>query len=168
MSNVAEQRSGLPALDPYAQFSASFKAALAAVRRLRGRETQRPGELSYAQYGLLFGLAQGGALPARDLADAAELSPATVAQMLEGLERAGLVKRERSDRDKRLVLTSLTQRGSEIVERRREQLEPRWRAALAGFGDEDLLTAAAILDRLREMFDELALAAEGDQLVEQA
>ena len=154
-------------LDPYAQVGASFKAAMAAVRRLRGRETHRPGELSYAQYSLLFGLAQGGALPARDLAYAADLSPATVAQMLDGLERAGLVQRKRSDRDKRLVLTSLTERGSEVVERRREQLEPRWRAALAGFGDEDLLTAAAILDRLREMFDQLALAAEEDQLVEQ-
>jgi len=154
-------------LDAYAQFGASFKAAMAAVRRLRGRETHRPGELSYAQYSLLFGLAQGGALPARDLAYAADLSPATVAQMLDGLERAGLVQRKRSDRDKRLVLTSLTERGSEVVERRREQLEPRWRAALAGFGDEDLLTAAAILDRLREMFDQLALAAEEDQLVEQ-
>jgi DNA-binding MarR family transcriptional regulator len=157
-----------PAVDAYAQFGASFKAAMAAVRKLRGRETHRPGDLSYAQYSLLFGLAQGGALPARDLAYAADLSPATVAQMLEGLERAGLVGRVRSDQDKRLVLTSLTKRGREVVERRREQLEPRWRAALAGFGDEDLLTAAAILDRLREMFDQLAVAAEGDQLVDQA
>jgi DNA-binding MarR family transcriptional regulator len=157
-----------PAVDAYEQFGISFKAAMAAVRRLRGRETHRPGELSYAPYSLLFGLAHGGALPARDLAYAADLSPATVAQMLEGLERAGLVERVRSDQDKRLVLTSLTAHGREVVQRRREQLEPRWRAALAGFGDEDLMTAAAILDRLREMFDQLALAAEGDQLIDQA
>jgi DNA-binding MarR family transcriptional regulator len=168
VSKVAEQRSGLPAVDAYQQFGVSFKAAMAAVRRLRGRETHRPGELSYAQYSLLFGLAQGGALPARDLAYAADLSPATVAQMLEGLERAGLVERARSDEDKRLVLTSLTAHGREVVERRRKQLEPRWRAALAGFGDEDLLTAAAILDRFRDMFDQLALAPEGDQVVDQA
>lgn len=167
MRNVAEQRSE-PALDAHERFGGSFKAAMAAVRRLRGRETHRPGELSYAQYSLLFGLAHGGALPARDLAYAADLSPATVTQMLEGLERAGLVERVRSDQDKRLVLTSLTTHGREVVERRREQLEPRWRAALAGFGDQDLLTAAAILDRLREMFDELAVAAEGDQLLDQA
>ena len=38
----------------------SFRAAMAAVRRLRGRETHRPGELSFAQYSLLFGLARGG------------------------------------------------------------------------------------------------------------
>ena len=38
------------------QLGHSFKTAMAAVRRLRGRETHRPGELSYAQYALLFGL----------------------------------------------------------------------------------------------------------------
>jgi DNA-binding MarR family transcriptional regulator len=165
VSSVAEQRSDVSALDAHEQLRHSFKAVTAAVRRLRGRETHRHDDLSYAQYGLLFGLAQGGALSARDLAFVADLSAATVAQMLEGLERAGLVHRVRSRQDKRLVLTSLTARGREIVERRRQELEPRWRAALAGFSDQDLLTAAAVLDRLREMFDELA---ERDQLVDQA
>ncbi|MFZ0970836.1 MAG: hypothetical protein WAN22_01340, partial [Solirubrobacteraceae bacterium] len=32
----------------------SFKRAMASVRRLRGRETHRPGELTDAQYSLLF------------------------------------------------------------------------------------------------------------------
>ena len=157
-----------PTLDAYERLAVSFKAVTAALRRLRGRETHRPGELSYAQYGLLFGLAQGGALPARDLAYVADLSPATVTQMLDGLERAGLVERVRSDSDKRVVLTSLTERGREIVERRRQQLEPRWRAALADFSEDDLLNAAAILDRLREMFEELALGTNGDEPVDQA
>jgi DNA-binding MarR family transcriptional regulator len=151
-------------LEPHERFGVSFKAAMAAVRRLRGRETHRPGELSYAQYSLLFTLAQGGELPARDLAYAADLSPATVTQMLDSLERAGLVQRARSGQDKRLVLTSLTGRGAEVIERRREEIEPRWRAALDGFSDRDLLTAAAVLDRLREMFDELA---DRDQPVDQ-
>ena len=38
------------------------RASMAAVRRLRGRETHRPGELSFAQYSLLFGLATSGEL----------------------------------------------------------------------------------------------------------
>jgi hypothetical protein len=41
-----------------AQLGRSFKGAMAAVRRLRGRETRHPGELSDAQYGLLFGLCE--------------------------------------------------------------------------------------------------------------
>ena len=128
----------------------------AALRRLRGRETQRPGELSYAQYSLMFGLAETDALPAGELACAADLSPATVTQMLDGLASAGLVHRVRSERDKRVVLVSLTDRGRRLVGARRALFEPRWQAALAGFTDDELRTAAAVLERLREMFDELA------------
>jgi DNA-binding MarR family transcriptional regulator len=141
---------------PYEEFGLAFKAAMGAVRRLRGRETHRPGDLSYAQYGLLFGLAQGGALPARELADVADLSPPTVTEMLETLSRAGLVERERSEDDKRVVLTSLTDQGQQVVDERRAVLDVRWRAALADFSDEDLQTAAAMLDRIRELFDDLA------------
>jgi DNA-binding MarR family transcriptional regulator len=155
-------------LDPFDQFGRSFKAATAALRRLRGRETHRPGELSYAQYGLLFGLARGGALPAGELAIAADLSPASVTQMLDSLERAGLVQRVRSAQDKRVVLTSLTDRGCTVVEHRRKQIEPRWRAALEGVSDDELLTAAAVLDRVRELFDDLALDPERNQPVHQA
>ena len=97
------------------QLGRSFKGAMAAVRRLRGRETHRPGELSFAQYSLLFGLGEAGELSVRELALAADLAPATVTQMLDSLEAAGLVERVRSQRDRRVVLISLTERGAELV-----------------------------------------------------
>jgi DNA-binding MarR family transcriptional regulator len=134
----------------------AFKSVLAAQRRLRGRETHRPGELSYAQYGLLFGLHFGAPMSLRELALAADVSPATAAQMLEGLAESGLVERTRSKDDKRIVLTSLTDRGRALIDERRARYEPRWRAALSEFSDEDLLVAAGVFDALREMFDELA------------
>jgi hypothetical protein len=37
--------------------------------------------------------------------------------------------------------------------------EPRWRAALSQFSEDELLSAARVLDALRGMFDDLA---EGD------
>lgn len=147
MSLTAEQ------LDAQEQVGRSFKTAMASMRRLRGRETHHPGELSYAQYGLLFGLAESGKLSARELACAADLAPATVTQMLDGLAAAGLVHRVRSERDKRVVLTSLTERGEALVGERRARFEPRWRAALAEFSDEQLCVAADVLDRLAAMFD---------------
>ena len=138
------------------QLGRSFKRAMAAVRRLRGRETHRPGELSFAQYGLLFGLADGGELSVRELALSADLSPATVTQMLDSLEASGLVERVRSQRDRRVVMISLTGRGAALVAERRARFEPLWRAALAEFGENDLLAAAAVLDRLGEMFYDVA------------
>jgi DNA-binding MarR family transcriptional regulator len=139
--------------DAFTHVGLSFKRVMVAFRRLRGRETHRPGELSYAQFGLLGALADGDALPTGELALAADLSPATVTEMLEALTTAGLVARARSQQDKRIVLTSLTERGRALVAERHARWEPRWRAALAGFSDTDLLTAAAVLDRVAEMLD---------------
>ncbi len=142
--------------DPLTQVGESFKAAMGAVRRLRGRETRHAGKLSYAQYSLLFGLAAKPQLQASQLAAVADLAPATVTEMLDHLETDGLVARVRSDQDKRVVLVSLTRRGRALVQQRRAQLERRWREALAEFDDEQLRSAAMVLDRLRELFDELA------------
>jgi MarR family transcriptional regulator, organic hydroperoxide resistance regulator len=154
-TNPVGSTSGDAGLNPFAEIGRAFKAAMASVRRLRGRETQRPGELSHAQYSLLFGLADGTARSASDLAQLADLSPATVTQMLEHLVATGLVIRVRSDTDRRVVLTSLTERGRSVVEDQRARIEPRWRAALSEFSDQELMTAAAVLDRLSTLFDEL-------------
>ena len=141
----------------YEQLARSFKGAMAAVRRMRGRESHRSGELSDAQYSLLFCLRAQDAMPTSELAELAELSPASTTEMLDGLVAAGLVMRERSERDRRVVLTSLTERGNELVEARRARYEPRWRAALDEFTEEELVVAATVLDRLRVLFDEIAI-----------
>jgi DNA-binding MarR family transcriptional regulator len=134
----------------------AFKATQAAIRRMRGREAHHPGELSYAQYGLLFALCDGEAKSSRALALAADISPATAAEMLDGLAASGLVQRTRSLQDKRIVLTSLTARGKAVVDERRAQYEPRWRAATANFNQDELQTAARVLEALGQMFDEFA------------
>lgn len=136
------------------ELGASLKAMLAAVRRLRGRESRRHDELSNAQYGLLFGLRDQRELSSSELADLADLSPATTAEMLDSLAAAGLVNRTRSERDRRVVLTSLTVHGQELLEARHARFEPRWRAALSSFSDQELRTTAAVLDSLRKMLDE--------------
>ena len=140
------------------EFGSAFKRAMGAVRRLRGRDTHRAGELSYAQFGLLFGLGAGGEMSASEVANCAGVSPATATQMLDGLAAAGLIERRRSEADRRSVLVSLTPHGSEVVAARRERYQGRWNEALEEFAAEELRTAAAVLERIRAMFDELAEA----------
>jgi DNA-binding MarR family transcriptional regulator len=139
-----------------AELGRAFKGLMAAVRRLRGRETRQHGGLSDAQYGLLFGLREHQQLASGELAGLADLSAASAAEMLEGLAAAGLVKRVRSERDRRVVLTSLTERGHALVQERHAKYAPRWNAALSEFSDRELRTAAAVLDRLRGVFDDTA------------
>jgi DNA-binding MarR family transcriptional regulator len=153
--SVAAERERASALD---ELGDAFKRALGAVRRLRGRDTHRLGGLSYAQAVLLFKLSERDKLPARELACAADLSPATVTEMLDALAAAGLVERERSEHDKRIVLSSLTERGSGLVGEYKLMWEARWREALAEFDDDQLRTAASVLTRLQEMFDSAVTA----------
>jgi DNA-binding MarR family transcriptional regulator len=139
--------------DPQTALGHAFKAAMISVRRLRGRETRRPDGLSYAQYSLLFSLAEHAELPASQLAALADLAPGTATEMLDHLEDHGLVARTRSDRDKRVVLISLTRRGGELVAARRERFEARWQEALVGFSADELRITAAVLARLSQLFD---------------
>jgi DNA-binding MarR family transcriptional regulator len=133
----------------------SFKRATGAARRLRGRDTHRPGALSHAQYQVLFELLRGGELPAGELAAEADVSPASMTQMLDRLADAGLVERVRSETDRRVVGARLTEAGRAVCEERRAALEPLWREMLAGFTASELQTAAAVLDRLAAFFERL-------------
>lgn len=144
------------------EFGAAFKRAMGAVRRLRGRDTHRAGELSYAQFGLLFGLAHGGEMSASEVAFCADVAPATATQMLDSLAAAGLIGRRRSEADRRSVLVSLTPRGTEVVAARRARYQGRWDEALGKFSAAELCTASDVLDSVRAMFDELACDVESD------
>jgi DNA-binding MarR family transcriptional regulator len=65
------------------------------------------------------------------------------------------VERVRSEEDRRVVGARLTAAGQAMCEERRAEFEPLWREALAGFTAAELQTAAAVLDRLTELFDHL-------------
>jgi DNA-binding MarR family transcriptional regulator len=160
MSATSDKVTPAPAHDVAARPAAqelgqAFKSCLSAVRRLRGRENRAHGELSDAQYGLLFSLVDHQSLPTSELACLANLSPATATGMLDGLAAAGLVSRVRSERDRRVVLTSLTAHGRALVDARHAQFAPRFAAALAEFSDDELRTATAVFSRLGAMFDEI-------------
>lgn len=157
-----EHEGAAPTREAADQFGRAFKGCVGAMRRLRGRENRSHDGLSDAQYGLLFHLREHDALPTSELAALADLSPATATGMLDALAADDLVTRVRSERDRRVVLTSLTQRGRDLVAARHARFAPRWAAAMAEFSDDELRTAAAVLDRVRTMFDDIKPGAEGD------
>jgi DNA-binding MarR family transcriptional regulator len=68
----------------------------------------------------------------------------------------GLVERTRSQRDRRVVTCALTAPGRRLLTERRAHLEHCWQAELWEFSIEDLTTAAAVIDRLRALYDNLS------------
>jgi DNA-binding MarR family transcriptional regulator len=135
----------------------SFKRVFRTLRRLRGRDTHLTGnDVSHAQFELLIELYERGPLPAGELATAAQLTPATVTQMLDHLASSGHVERTRSDADRRIVVTCLTDLGRRKVQDKHSLWQTRWQQALSGLSSEELRVATQVLDRLGAMFDESA------------
>lgn len=133
----------------------AFRRLFRAVSRMRGRDTHLAGgELSHAQFELLIELDERGELSVGELALAAQITPATVTQMLEPLAESGYVERTRSEADRRVVRASLTDRGRQRVAAKRAAWKERWERALADISPRELKAATRVLERLADMFDE--------------
>jgi DNA-binding MarR family transcriptional regulator len=137
------------------ELAKAFKRVFRNLRRLRGRDTHLGcGEVSHAQFELLIELYERGPLSAGELAGAAQLTPATVTQMLDHLSSSGHVERTRSEVDRRIVVSSLTALGRRKVQRKRALWQERWEHALADLDSEHLQMATLVLDRLTAIFDD--------------
>jgi len=130
----------------------SLRGLLAAAASRRGRDTRRTGELSFAQIRLAARLHEQGAMTGMRLAEAAHLSPSAASEMLDGLERAGVVCRATAEADRRSRVFSLSPEGARVVEEKLRGFRAEVAEALAGCTDAELAAAARVIDRLTEMF----------------
>lgn len=134
----------------------AFRRVFRSLRRLRGRDTHLIGsEVSHAQMELLIELSEQGPLSAGDLAAAAQLTPATVTQMLDHLAASGHVERTRSESDRRVVVSCLTAEGERKVRAKRAIWQERWESILADVDAEDLRITANVLERLNAVFEDV-------------
>jgi DNA-binding MarR family transcriptional regulator len=132
--------------------------AHAATTRLLSAELQADHGLTLNDFEALYVLsrAEGGRLKRVELAHLLLLSPSGITRLLEGLERAGLVRRTTCPTDLRVAYAELTPEG-------RERLEA---ASCAHVGSIRELMEAHFsgdeLDELGEMLGRLPGVAEGD------
>jgi DNA-binding MarR family transcriptional regulator len=167
MSQGATQ---LPARDSRQEWEAelldlgkAFRRVFRSLRRLRGRDTHLIGsEVSHAQMELLIELSEQGPLSAGDLAAAAQLTPATVTQMLDHLAASGHVERTRSKSDRRVVVSRLTSEGERKVSAKRTIWQERWESILADVDAEDLRITTNVLERLNAVFEDVPNTSDCD------
>ena len=133
----------------------AFGALLVAQRRLRGRDARHTGELSFAQARVLAEIEDDASSPARRLAERAGMTPASVTCMLDSLELQGLVVRERSAHDRRVVLTHLTERGRRLREEKRGEARRVFAEALATLAPAELAAAPRVLRVLADVMEAL-------------
>lgn len=143
-----------PAPQEAERFADAWDEFVLAIRRAQSRTPQSE-ELTLAQYYLLLPLDPSGALPVSRLAELAAISAPTATRFLDGLERAGLVRRERSNADRRTVLVSLTQAGRKRMKRKYRRLVDRRRRLYQRLAPEEREQSERLLRHLAELIAQL-------------
>jgi DNA-binding MarR family transcriptional regulator len=136
-------------------FARAWDEFVLAIRRSQARNQAGPGELTLAQYYLLSALDESGSLSVSQLAEAAGVAVPTATRLVDGLERAGLLGRERSATDRRAVRVSLTKSGRAQLSRRRRQLIRRRRALYERLEPGEREQSERLLRHLAELIREL-------------
>lgn len=135
--------------------TAAYKLS-AADARLRGRATREPEALSLTHARALRSLAERGPMTIGALSERVETTSAAVTQLVNGLERAGLVTRHRAETgDRRTATVSLTDAGRARHVERQSHLEHALDEALADLDAVQVQTAATVLLRLADLYDTL-------------
>lgn len=106
------------------------------------RPILEPLGLTHPQYLVMLALWQHSPRSVKDLGAALQLEPATLSPLLKRLETAGLIRRDRSRLDERVLDVTLTTAGREL-RAQAEEIPPRVMSELRMDVDE--------LTRLREM-----------------
>jgi DNA-binding MarR family transcriptional regulator len=92
-------------------------------QRWRSASPVRRGAITREQYWILRLLMEGGPVKIKDLASAIGCTAGSASVAVKRLEKAGLVRRERSEKDERVVTVNLGKQGIKTLDTwRREQL----------------------------------------------
>src|SRR6478735_6078652 len=120
----------------------------------RLNDTLKPFDLTFPRYEALMLLyySRAGALPLGKISDRLQVHRTSVTNIIDGLERSGLVTREPHERDRRTTLAAITPQGRETASAVTPILNGL-RFGTEPLGREDLDSITTILERLRSDAD---------------
>jgi len=131
---------------------AAVTSVMRAEQVLMGRLNAllRPFDLTFPRYEalMLLHFTRSGALPLGKMGDRLQVHRTSITNVVDGLERTGLVRRTAHARDRRSTLAEITDRGREVAEAATQVLNEE-RFATGALGDEDLDAITRVLRDLR-------------------
>lgn len=114
-------------------------------------ELLKPAGLTPTQYNVLRVLRGAGEpLTCGEMGDKLIARDPDVTRLADRLERSGLISRTRSDEDRRVVVTRITDKGKRLVDKLDEPVAQLHRDQLAHLGREKLSALAELLEEARE------------------
>ena len=94
-------------------------------------------------------LSKKASLSIQDLSERMVTRQPNITRTVVGLELAGLLKREKSENDRRIVLVKLTNYGYQLIESIRVQLLELHKAQFAHLSEDELRTFIYLLEKVR-------------------
>jgi DNA-binding MarR family transcriptional regulator len=131
-----------------------FRIIYGAVRQ-HSRNMERACGVGGAQIWAMATLARTPGMRVTQLARALSIHPSTASNLLDKLERAGLVRRERDSTDQRVVQLYLTEAGEKVLARAPQPLSGVLTHALENLPDEVL---GRLIEDLKAIIDRLQVA----------
>jgi DNA-binding MarR family transcriptional regulator len=144
---INTQQAGNPTADAEDEILRSLRRIIRAVDLYSHKLLNQTG-LSGPQMICLRELSRQGGMQTSHLADAVNLSAATVCGILNRLEQRGLVVRERQVEDRRRVLVSLTEAGQDTVDHAPPGLNDTFLFKLRALPNEQQTTIRQTLARI--------------------
>jgi DNA-binding MarR family transcriptional regulator len=137
-----------------------LKEMQSALETLFGRfkqETHKlnsPEHLADGQMFLLFNLCQKGVCNASDVANMIGITSGAVTGMTDKLVSLDLIKRERSEEDRRVVLFSISDKGKEVIGRIREKRFSRINDLFKQITNDELETTIKVFNKITALMDQ--------------
>ena len=120
-----------------------------AMRRFYDRRVAQLG-VTRAQWRVIAILGHNPGMKQVELADRLDVEPISTCRIIDRLEEAGLVERQRDPSDRRAWRLSLTAKAEPIRARLSELAEEMSQEAFSGLSEQQLETMSAVLARVRE------------------
>jgi DNA-binding MarR family transcriptional regulator len=135
---------------------------LVALRRIlrateaHGKELAQAVGLTPVQLRVVQIIAETGSTTGGAIAKRMHVAPATITALIDKLEHAGHVMRQRSETDRRQTMVALTERGRDALKRAPDALQQRFAAAFEALEDWEQAMVVAVLERVATMLNSSA------------
>jgi DNA-binding MarR family transcriptional regulator len=134
------------------QMQSSMETLLMKLRQ-EAQHMNGPENLAAGQIFLLFKLCQKGICNASDVANLIGISSGAVTGMTDKLVNMGLIQRERSETDRRVVLFTITDKGKETIQRIRDQRFNRLTELFRQISNNELEITINVFNKITDLLE---------------
>jgi MarR family 2-MHQ and catechol resistance regulon transcriptional repressor len=127
-----------------------------AVMRYDQQSINRQGFASLSDFAVLEVLLHKGSLPVNTIGEKVLLTSGSITTAVQRLEKRGLVRRERSQGDARVVLVHLTDEGRRLIEKAFVEHATNLDDLFAEFSDEERVQFAGLIRKLGQRAEKIS------------